>query len=275
MAGEGRRLGVTRECDKLAQPSSSGGPISHRLWATGRKTGSAGASLSDTESNPLTWLRVSFGLAVIAVAWSAAALVQGRKPPQQVGDLEWVAVRRGDLDTTLLAAGDLQPVKQTAVLCKAEDVTESEGMTIISVIDNGALVKKGDELCRLDSSEIEESARQQEIAANQARALCDEARLVLETAELELKEYQDGLVIQSTKEFEGRIALGRSDLARQSDRLAWTEAMAAKGYLAESKRLSERQRRSSAPRPPQSRRRIRGFPAVPSPEGDPDAPISY
>ncbi len=115
--------------------------------------------------------------------------------------------------------------------CQVEDITDSDGTMILSLIDNGTIVKKGDELCRLDSSQFEELARQQEIAVSQARALCLGAQLEFETAGIALREYQEGLVTQLTKEFEGRIALGRSDTRRQADRLAWAEDMVVKGYL--------------------------------------------
>ena len=81
-------------------------------------------------------------------------------------------MRRDDVDTTLLAGGDLQPSKQKTVTCQVEDVTDSDGTMILSVIKNGTTVKKGDELCRLDSSPLEELAREEEILVNQARALC-------------------------------------------------------------------------------------------------------
>ena len=47
-------------------------------------------------------------------------------------------------------------------------------------------------------------------------------------------------------EFQGRLALGRSDVQRQTDRVAWAEAMAGKGYLAQSQLLSERQALATA-----------------------------
>ena len=187
------------------------------------------------------WLLLSFAMTLTAAGWSVAAFVRGWKPPLGVESLKWVQVRRGDLDTTLLAGGDLQPARQTTVTCQVEDVTDSDGTTVLSVIPNGRLVKKGDELCRLDSSGIEELARQEEILVHQAQASYMKASLELETARIALPEYQEGLVTQWTKEFEARIALGRSDTQRQADRVAWAEAMAAKGYLAEGQLLSERQ----------------------------------
>jgi HlyD family secretion protein len=171
----------------------------------------------------------------------AAGLVHSWKPASPIDSLECVVVERTDLDTTLLAGGDLHPVKETVVKCEVEDITDTEGTTVLTVIENGAKVKKGDVLCRLDSSELDDMARQQEILVSQTRATCLSAKLVLETAQIALREYEQGLVVQITKEFESKIALARSDAQRQGDRLAWTEGMAGKGYLARSQLLTERQ----------------------------------
>jgi HlyD family secretion protein len=187
------------------------------------------------------WLIFWLVLPLTAAAWPAAALTRGRKQPRPSDSLEWVFASRDELQTTLLAGGDLQPTKQTTVTCQVEDITESDGTMILSVIRNGTQVKKGDELCRLDSSEIEELARLEEIQVNQARASWEQAHLMHETATIALREYQEGLVTQFTKEFEGRLALGRSDTQRQTDRVAWAETMEAKGYLSKSQLLSEKQ----------------------------------
>jgi HlyD family secretion protein len=193
------------------------------------------------KSTRFVWLLLSFVVTLTAAGWSVADRMRAWKPPLGADSLEWVEVIREDFDTTLLVGGDLQPAKQTTVTCQVEDITDSDGTMVLTVIKNGAKVKKGDELCRLDSSEIDEMARQEEILVNQARALKLKAGLELEIATIALREYRDGLVTQSTKEFEARIALGRSDTQRQIDRLAWAERMTAKGYLAEGQLLSERQ----------------------------------
>jgi HlyD family secretion protein len=185
------------------------------------------------------WL--SAAPALVAGAWLLAADREktGDRPP--VNEIEWVEVRRADLDTTLVAGGDLQPTKETTVTCRVEDITDADGTMIVSLVENGASVKKGEELCRLDSSELEELARQQEILVDQARSACVRARLMLEMARIALREYQEGLVVQQTKEFEGRIALGRSDTQRLRDHLNWTERMVAKGYASQAQLISERQ----------------------------------
>jgi HlyD family secretion protein len=88
---------------------------------------------------------------------------------------------------------------------------------------------------------LEELARQEEILAIQARSACDQARLALEVARISLREYQEGRTFQLTKEFEGRIALARSDSHNQADRLSWVEAMVAKGYASKAQLITERQ----------------------------------
>jgi HlyD family secretion protein len=187
------------------------------------------------------WLGSSLALALIAGAWSATGHAWWGESLHPIDHVEWVEARRVDLATKLVAGGDLRAAKQATVACQVEDLDDTDGTMILSIIPNGTLVKKGDELCRLDSSLYEELARLQEIAVNQARALSLQGRLILEIAQITLREYQEGKVDQLTKEFEGRIAMGRSDVQRQADRLAWTEGMVAKGYLSRGQLQSERQ----------------------------------
>jgi len=187
------------------------------------------------------WLWPLLASAMIASAWSAMGAHRALRSPRPADAIEHAVVRRVDMDTKILVGGDLKPVKETTVACQVEDITDSDGVVIVSMIDNGTPVKKGDELCRLDSSQLEELARQEEIMAIQARSSSEQARLALEVARLALHEYQEGLVTKLTKEFEGRIALSRSDSQRQAGRVAWTEGMVAKKYTAQGQLLTERQ----------------------------------
>jgi HlyD family secretion protein len=134
----------------------------------------------------LVCLFASFLMMLMVAGWPLAGLMRGRKANADVDLLESVVVRRSDLETTLLAGGDLQPANEIFISCQVEDVTDSDGTMVLSVIEDGAVVRKGDELCRLDSSAIEELARQEEILVNQARASCLKARLELETARISL-----------------------------------------------------------------------------------------
>ena len=126
------------------------------------------------------WLGSALGLALIAGAWSATGHAWWGESVQPIDGVEWVEARRVNLDMRLVAGGDLRAVKQATIACHVEDLDDTDGTIVLSIVPNGALVKKGDELCRLDSSRYDELARLQEIEVGQARALRDQARLILE-----------------------------------------------------------------------------------------------
>jgi len=74
----------------------------------------------------------------------ASSLTRNVRQPEtspSIDALEWVIVRRDDLDTTLLAGGDVHPTREASVTCQVEDITDSDGTLILSVIGNGTLVK--------------------------------------------------------------------------------------------------------------------------------------
>ncbi|WP_165071169.1 efflux RND transporter periplasmic adaptor subunit [Paludisphaera rhizosphaerae] len=175
---------------------------------------------------------------VAAGSWWALAGV-GRS--SSLVSVETTIVQRMPLETRLVVGGDLLSVKETALKCEVEDVADVGGVAVVSLIENGARVKKGDELCRLDSSAHEEKARKAEIAVNEAQAARDQALAALEVAKVALIQYEQGETRTETSDYERRIALGKSDLALLAKRLDWTEEMVAKGYTSSGQLLSERQ----------------------------------
>jgi HlyD family secretion protein len=186
-------------------------------------------------------LGLLLALAVLAAGWSVTDRMGGRPSFPEIEGRQTFVVERQEFRTVLLAGGDLQAAKQVTVECHVEDVTDSNGTLVLSVVKNGTVVKKGDVLCELDASAMTELAREEQILVNQARAVRLKAQLDLETAQLALREYAEGIVNRSTKEFEARVALGRSDARRQEDRVAWAETMSKKGYLSQGQLLTERQ----------------------------------
>lgn len=186
------------------------------------------------------------GLVLALVGVTAAAVAWGRdrltRPAPRLGD--WARVRRVDLPTTLLAGGDLQPAGQVDIACEVEDTTGEGPLTIISLVEHGATVRKGDVVCRIDGSRVEESVRQQEIAVGEARASHRQAELSLEVAEVALREHLDGLIRKKQQEYRGKAALKRSEVERQGDRLQWAEQMLEKGYLSHDDVATERQKKA-------------------------------
>ena len=183
---------------------------------------------------------------LIVGAGAVAAIASGRDwlvRPEPVRGA-WAIVRRADLETTLLAGGDLQPAGVTMISCQVEDTTDEGPVTILSLAENGAMVKKGDVVCRIDRSRVAESIRLQEIMVEQARAEHRQAELTLEVAQVALREQENGLIRKTEQEYRGKAALKRSEVERQADRLAWAEEMLAKGYLSHDDVATERQKKA-------------------------------
>ena len=125
-------------------------------------------------------------LLILAAAWPGERAGRNARSAGGPVEVDWVEVRRADLDTTVVAGGDLQATNEATVTCKVEDITDSDGSLILTMVENGQFVKKGEELCRLDSSELESVAKEEEIYLNQARSARVQAQLTLETAQIAL-----------------------------------------------------------------------------------------
>ena len=149
-------------------------------------------------------------------------------------------VRRADLFPTLKASGRIESSKRTVIECELKNIAVgvrgqrlfSDGASVLlSVIPEGSIVKRGDVLAVLDSSDYEELLRVQRITVERAAADKVQAELDFEIAGLALREFEEGTVHETTEDFEGKIFLARSDLERTNDRVTWSRRMKDKGYI--------------------------------------------
>jgi HlyD family secretion protein len=142
-----------------------------------------------------------------------------------------MAARRMDLTVTAQARGLVESAIKTVVRCQVENVRgRKAATTVLSLTSEGAVVKRGDVLCRLDASEHEELERRQRITVSRARADHRRAELDLEVATVALNELQGGRYRLEKREFEGRIARARAEVTQRTDRLGWSCQMLARGY---------------------------------------------
>ncbi len=118
--------------------------------------------------------------------------------------------------------------------------------TIISIVPEGTYVQEGDIVCELDSSALEEKARQQEIDVTKADAAFSAAKenleiqknqndsdiaiatLTLELAKLDLQKYLEGELPQQQGSIDGQIRLKQEELARKRESYEFIKRMAKK-----------------------------------------------
>ena len=74
---------------------------------------------------------------------------------------------------------------------------EKPGSTrIVSILPEGTEVKKGELVCQLDSSAFDDELKVQLIRFASAKSWLDQARTILEVAEISQREYRDGIYPQ-------------------------------------------------------------------------------
>jgi HlyD family secretion protein len=166
-----------------------------------------------------------------AATWPLWGWRRAKAEPLPVGRVE-----RADLELTLVVGGEIEGGKSTIVECDLQnlpgpDGRASAGMTIIELIPDGTPVKKGDVLCRFDSSNYVELVRRQRIELEQARSEERQAGLELGAAQAALRSYRDGEAIQIVEGLQSKIALARSERPKAEERLRWAEQMFKIGYV--------------------------------------------
>jgi HlyD family secretion protein len=137
-----------------------------------------------------------------------------------------IPARLADLEVHTTTPGSISSSEQTIIECKLE----SGESTILTVVPEGTMVKKGEVICELDASAFAEMVRLQQITVNAARASFRQAQLALDVNQLAVEEYRKGSMEQTLQSLKGQYALAHADWQRAVDRLDWTQRMVDKGY---------------------------------------------
>lgn len=156
------------------------------------------------------------------------------------------AVKRGPLRISVTEAGVVQA--RDKIIVK----NEVEGKTaIISLVDEGARVKKGDLLIELDSSNLLDQKVDQEIRVqnaeasfisarenlavveNQAKSDIDKAQLAYDFAVQDLDKYLKGEYPNELKELESKITLAEEELTRAREKLDWSKKLYQEKYISQ------------------------------------------
>jgi len=179
------------------------------------------------------------GIAVVAFNHSGTKAVL-------TGDMPSFAVERGPLRISVTESGTIQAREQIILKCEVEGRT-----TILSLVEEGTRVKKGDLLVELDASglldaKIDQQIRVQNTEAsfigarenlavveNQAKSDVDKAELALDFAKQDLKKYTEGEYLNERKETESQITLAREELQTAEDKLKWSQKLFEKEYISQ------------------------------------------
>ncbi len=144
-------------------------------------------------------------------------------------------------------------MKNAVLTSKVEGQT-----TIIMIVPEGTNVNEGDLVCELDSSMLSDKETAQEILVEKAKAAFEQgkedlkiqeaqnesdleaAKLKLKLAEIDLKKFQDGDLVQTKNDLDGRIKLAEETLSRAQESFEYAQRLAKKGYRTQNDLESER-----------------------------------
>jgi hypothetical protein len=102
-----------------------------------------------------------------------------------------------------------------------EGVCRLEGQpAVIKMLRYGTKVKRGDVVCELDASQLEDQLINQRITTNSAEAIFLNAKLAREDAQISVREYKEGILKQDLATIDGEIHLGEEELALAQEELA-------------------------------------------------------
>ena len=163
---------------------------------------------------------------------------------RDAADVLTAQVARGDLVITVTDRGELESAQAVQVVCEVEG-----GGKIVSILAEGTKVKKGDEVVRLDTDQLNKLIIEQQVKFEQAQGKVNTAEselevqknkeeseiaksdlaLALAVIDLDAYEHPDG---EYRVEFERRKAaleLGKKELKEAEDNLAFTQSLIKKG----------------------------------------------
>jgi HlyD family secretion protein len=158
-------------------------------------------------------------------------------------------VKKGPLKISVLTYGGIQAREKITIKSKLEG---KKGATVLSLIDEGAKVKKGDLLIEMDASDLIERKLDQQlkvnnteanfingrenlaVVENQAQSNIQKAQIKYDFAIQDLQKYLDGEYPNQLKEAESNIMLKQEEATRAEDELKWSEKLYAEKFISES-----------------------------------------
>jgi multidrug efflux pump subunit AcrA (membrane-fusion protein) len=139
-------------------------------------------------------------------------------------------VEAGEFIHDITERGEIQSASNVEIRCEVQSRNMS-GTTILEIIPEGAYVKEGEILVKLDSSALKTEETQQQIACNTSEAGLIQARNTYETAKIAKQEYLDGKYLQDKQTIEGEILVAKEDERRAKQFLDYSRMLFSKGYV--------------------------------------------
>lgn len=170
------------------------------------------------------------GLLALVAILGGSILIATRGDRSQEVQVITHTVASGPFINDVVEQGEVESARNVEVRCEVKSGAGT-GTTILEVVDEGTLVKKGDVMCRLDSSAFEQELVQQQIICNTAEAVMIESKNTLEAALIEKKEFTEGTFHQEEQTIQSEIFIAEENVRRAKEYVQYSKRLAARGYV--------------------------------------------
>jgi len=140
------------------------------------------------------------------------------------------AVSSGPFDHIVLEQGEIESSSNNEVKCEVKGRGGS-GTPILSLVAEGVVVKKGDKLCQLDSSSLDQDVKNQRIVVSTVDSNVISSEAAVSKAAIAKQEYLEGTYLTDRKAILSEIALAEQGVRKAELSLQSAERLAAKGTL--------------------------------------------
>ena len=135
-----------------------------------------------------------------------------------------------DFSLEIIEPGEIESAENIEINCEVRS-RSSGGVSILEIVPEGTLVKKGDFLVRLDDAALQKDLLQQRISVHQSKAALVKATADVEGARLALEEYLSGSFRESEEQLESAEFVAKENMRRAEEYLVYSQKLSAKGYV--------------------------------------------
>ena len=175
---------------------------------------------------------------VLALGYYAYASVKTALSQNQVASFKFRQVENGLFKHTVIESGVIESSQNIDIICNVR--SRAGGVQIIWVIDEGSQVIKGDKLVELDTTTLEDSLQQQKLIMNRANSTRISADAAVRRATIARQEYLEGTFKQNEQIIESNILIAKQNLSTALDKAAFSERLAAKGFVTQQQLQADR-----------------------------------
>ncbi len=183
---------------------------------------------------------ILIGAAVIVIG---LIVVMAGGSEDETKDEEFYLVKKDDFLVTIVEGGTLEAVNEVSIRNEMKYSSK-----IVSIVPEGSYAKKGDLLCELDVSEIEDRLDEQKLSVESAEFALTQAEenlkiqeslndssikaaeLKLEFAETDLQKYKDGDWPQALRDAKANILTAEEKLKIDEETYEWSKKLHQQGF---------------------------------------------